>query len=78
MPELKEKFHIVPKGDGYHVLAKSPEGAYYLHRKATGLDDNVLIFDTEGEALRFLVSVLDDPTYQVERFWQKVEDESND
>ena len=78
MPELQEKFHIVPKGDGYHELAQFPGGEYYLHRKATGLDKNVLVFDTEGEAIRFLEGILGDPTYQIERFWQKVEDDAND
>lgn len=68
MPTL---YHIVPKGDGYNILACEKTGNYFLISKLSkGINwKGELIFKTEEEAQQYIeINNLKD--YEPEKFWQ--------
>ena len=68
MPTL---YHIVPKNDGYNILARGKAGNYFLiSKESKGISwKGELVFKTEEEAQEYIVAngLVD---YEPEKFWR--------
>ena len=64
-------YHIAPKNDGYHILARGKAGNYFLiSKESKGMNwKGELVFKTEEEAQKYIeTNSLED--YRPEKFWR--------
>jgi hypothetical protein len=61
-------WHIIPQGDGYHIVCKDNDNKLYLCRKEQNNPDE-LIFNSKECAQNFINESMESDQYQPEKFW---------
>lgn len=72
---MKERWHIIPKGSGYYVMAAGEGGTFYpVHKSVANEYNHVLSFTTKEGAMGYILKHFDLEQYEPELYWIIEED----
>lgn len=76
---MKEKYHIIPRGDGYHVMGVDQYGCHFpIHKSIVSQCLCTLVFDDITETYYYIRRHLSTDEYEPEPFWVKEVEEADE
>ena len=71
---MKERYHIIPQGNGYLVMGLTDDNVYIqIHKSVANLFESTLTFPDAETAQKYIEEYLDIEKYEIEPFWIREE-----